>query len=144
VPIFANGMRATLIVLIAHYSDMKLALGVDHFVYGWVWFGIVMLAMFWIGLIWREDLDESARRPQPRKRGRPTVQAAGAGHRCWSLFPLYEGLSRQPRHRLAHLGFAGAGPGLAAGGRAVLDLGAPLDRHGPQAGWATIARTIAR
>ena len=29
VPVFANGMRATIIVLIAHYSDMKLALGVD-------------------------------------------------------------------------------------------------------------------
>jgi exosortase A len=42
VPVFANGFRATMIVLIAHYSDMKLALGVDHFIYGWVWFGIVM------------------------------------------------------------------------------------------------------
>jgi exosortase A len=57
VPIIANGIRATLIVLLAHYSDMKLALGVDHFIYGWVWFGIVMLAMFWVGLIWREDID---------------------------------------------------------------------------------------
>lgn len=55
VPILANGMRATLIVLIAHYSDMKLALGVDHFIYGWVWFGIVMLIMFAVGNIWRED-----------------------------------------------------------------------------------------
>lgn len=55
VPIIANGFRATMIVLIAHYSDMKLALGVDHFIYGWVWFGVVMLAMFWIGNIWRED-----------------------------------------------------------------------------------------
>lgn len=55
VPILANGLRATLIVLIAHYSDMQLALGVDHFIYGWVWFGIVMLLMFWVGNIWRED-----------------------------------------------------------------------------------------
>lgn len=60
VPIIANGFRATMIVLIAHYSDMKLALGIDHYIYGWVWFGIVMLLMFWLGLIWREDTQRAA------------------------------------------------------------------------------------
>ncbi len=76
VPVFANGMRATIIVLIAHYSDMKLALGVDHFIYGWVWFGIVMLVMFWVGLIGREDQEpEPASGPatQPRLALRPTL-----------------------------------------------------------------------
>lgn len=48
-PILANGFRAYMIVMIAHLSDMKLALGVDHFIYGWVFFGLVMLLMFWIG-----------------------------------------------------------------------------------------------
>lgn len=66
VPIIANGVRATMIVLIAHYSDMKLALGVDHFIYGWVWFGIVMLIMFWVGLIWREDDDADRQAPPAR------------------------------------------------------------------------------
>lgn len=55
VPVFANGMRAYMIVMIAHLSDMKLALGVDHLIYGWVFFGIVMLLLFWIGSFWRED-----------------------------------------------------------------------------------------
>ncbi|NWG40065.1 MAG: exosortase A [Hydrogenophilaceae bacterium] len=55
VPVIANGFRAYMIVMIAHLSDMKLALGVDHFIYGWVWFGIVMLILFWIGSFWRED-----------------------------------------------------------------------------------------
>ena len=54
VPIIANGMRAYMIVMIAHLSDMKLALGVDHLIYGWVFFGIVMLLLFWIGSFWRE------------------------------------------------------------------------------------------
>nr|WP_305908424.1 exosortase A [Methylomarinum sp. Ch1-1]MDP4521253.1 exosortase A [Methylomarinum sp. Ch1-1] len=36
VPIIANGFRAYMIVMIAHYSDMKLALGVDHYIYGGV------------------------------------------------------------------------------------------------------------
>ena len=55
VPIFANSGRAYMIVMIAHLSDMKLALGVDHYIYGWVFFGVVMLLLFWIGSFWRED-----------------------------------------------------------------------------------------
>src|SRR5258706_16017176 len=35
VPIIANGMRAYLIVMIAHLSNNQLAHGVDHFIYGW-------------------------------------------------------------------------------------------------------------
>lgn len=48
-PIIANGLRAYMIVMIAHLSGMKLALGVDHLIYGWVFFGLVMLLLFWIG-----------------------------------------------------------------------------------------------
>ncbi|HQS80857.1 MAG TPA: exosortase A [Thiobacillus sp.] len=55
VPIFANSGRAYMIVMIAHLSDMQLALGVDHYIYGWVFFGLVMLLLFWIGGFWRED-----------------------------------------------------------------------------------------
>ena len=55
VPIIANGLRAYMIVMIAHLSDMKLALGVDHLIYGWVFFGVVMLLLFWVGGFWRED-----------------------------------------------------------------------------------------
>jgi len=60
VPVFANGFRAYMIVMIAHHSDYKLAMGVDHFIYGWVWFGIVITLMFWIGSFWREDPPEQA------------------------------------------------------------------------------------
>ncbi len=54
VPIFANGMRAYIIVMLGHFSDMSMAVGVDHLIYGWVFFGIVMLIMFSIGAIWRD------------------------------------------------------------------------------------------
>ena len=56
VPIFANGLRAYMIVMIAHLSNMKLALGIDHLIYGWLFFGLVMAILFWIGTFWREDL----------------------------------------------------------------------------------------
>ncbi len=54
-PILANGLRAYGIVIIAHLSAMEYATGFDHIIYGWVWFGVVMLVMFWIGSFWRED-----------------------------------------------------------------------------------------
>jgi len=60
VPIVANGVRAYLIVMTGHLSDMQLAVGIDHLVYGWIFFGLVMLLLFWIGSFWREDyLDET-------------------------------------------------------------------------------------
>lgn len=58
VPIIANGFRAYMIVMIGHLSGMKYAVGVDHLLYGWVFFGLVMLILFWIGSYWREDLEE--------------------------------------------------------------------------------------
>jgi EpsI family protein len=55
VPVIANGLRAYMIVMIGHLSGMKLATGVDHLIYGWLFFGLVMFIMFWIGSYWRED-----------------------------------------------------------------------------------------
>jgi len=43
VPIIANGFRATGIVLIGHYSNMKYAVGADHLVFGWFFFAIVII-----------------------------------------------------------------------------------------------------
>ncbi len=57
-PILANGLRAYGIVIIAHLSSMEHATGFDHIIYGWVWFGVVMLLMFWIGTFWREDRED--------------------------------------------------------------------------------------
>jgi len=55
VPIIANWLRAYMIVMLGHLSGNKLAAGVDHLIYGWVFFGVVIMAMFWIGARWRED-----------------------------------------------------------------------------------------
>lgn len=53
-PIIANGLRAFMIVMIGHFSGMTLAVGVDHIIYGWVFFGLVMAALFWVGSFWAE------------------------------------------------------------------------------------------
>jgi exosortase A len=64
VPIIANGVRAYLIVMTGHLSDMTLAAGVDHLIYGWVFFGLVMLLLFWAGSFWREDEEDKPKRAE--------------------------------------------------------------------------------
>ncbi|MEO6697226.1 MAG: exosortase A, partial [Gammaproteobacteria bacterium] len=97
VPIIANGLRAYMIVMIAHLSDMKLALGVDHYLYGWVFFGLVMVLLFWIGSFWREDNKEvsTGERSIPlQERDKPVplrgmVMAAVFAMAISSLWPGY-------------------------------------------------------
>ncbi len=87
VPIFANGGRAYMIVMIAHLSDMRLALGVDHYIYGWAFFGFVMLLLFWIGSLWRED-------GQPQFTALPHEGEGGARIRtAWPLVPVAIGIA---------------------------------------------------
>ena len=54
IPVVANWFRAYIIVLLGHFSNNKLAAGVDHLIYGWVFFGIVISIMFMIGMRWSE------------------------------------------------------------------------------------------
>ena len=58
VPIFANTVRAYIIVMLGHMSGMQVATGADHLVYGWVFFGLVVFLLFWLGSFFREDLPE--------------------------------------------------------------------------------------
>ena len=102
VPIFANGIRAYLIVMTGHLSDMSLAVGVDHLIYGWIFFGFVMMLLFWIGSIWREDDNRENTfdsRPQQGRlsdnnRGSPkgaivAVSGVFAVALIWPLFATY-------------------------------------------------------
>lgn len=54
VPIVANGIRAYGIIMLAHLSDYSLAVGVDHLIYGWIFFGLVMFFMIWLGSLFRD------------------------------------------------------------------------------------------
>lgn len=62
VPLLANWVRAYLIVLLGHVSGNELATGVDHLIYGWVFFGLVIAVMFWVGARWSDPA------PAPRQR----------------------------------------------------------------------------
>ncbi len=95
VPIIANGLRAFMIVMIGHFSGMTLAVGVDHLIYGWVFFGLVMFAMFWIGSYWRQDTETQAIAAAPAARGAsaaalaPLVAAVIVTAAIWPAFAAY-------------------------------------------------------
>ncbi|MEE4109755.1 MAG: exosortase A [Halieaceae bacterium] len=110
VPVAANVLRAFGIVMIGHFSGMKYATGVDHLIYGWVFFGLVMMLLFWIGSFWQEDIAGAGNdRPSvapgntaPRRAG-AFVATAVLALVCAALGPALAGAT------------AGATPGGAAG-----------------------------
>lgn len=53
-PVLANSARAYFIVLVGHLSDMRFGTGDDHIVFGWIFFGVVMMLMFWVGSYWQQ------------------------------------------------------------------------------------------
>lgn len=113
VPIVANWIRAYLIVLIGHLSNNRLASGVDHLIYGWLFFGVVMLLLFWIGSFWQER--DAAPRPAA---GSGPIGAPAAAHANPALYAaavasIITALVWQPLDAFASRGVATATPILA-------------------------------
>ena len=78
VPIVANWFRAYMIVMIGHLSSNELATGVDHLVYGWVFFGLVIMAMFVVGSRWAQpDAVLAVSAAAPAMSGPPARPALG-------------------------------------------------------------------
>ena len=94
VPIVANWLRAYMIVMIGHLSGNSLAVGVDHLIYGWVFFGVVVGLMFWIGARWSEPPAEVARADMSvqlaaeRLGGQSRLWAVACGMLAMLLIPL--------------------------------------------------------
>ncbi len=76
VPIVANWFRAYMIVMLGHLSGNTLAVGVDHLIYGWVFFGIVIMTMFFVGARWSEP-------DAPTPAARPWTELAAGGPPAW-------------------------------------------------------------
>ena len=78
VPIVANWVRAYMIVMLGHLSGNTIAVGVDHLVYGWIFFGVVIGIMFVIGARWQEP-EAVPRAPAPAD----AIDAAVPTARVW-------------------------------------------------------------
>lgn len=86
ISILANWVRAYLVVMIGHFSHMRYGTGDDHVVYGWVFFGVVMFVIFWMGTKWT-DPDRWTYTP----RAVADASLAGVGTKA-SRFPVVMGL----------------------------------------------------
>jgi exosortase A len=76
VPIVANWVRAYLIVMLGHLTNNKYGTGDDHLVYGWGFFGVVILALFFFGARW-SDADEATPAPAARRASAAPGTSAG-------------------------------------------------------------------
>lgn len=95
VPVVANGIRAYGIILLAYLSDMRIATGFDHLIYGFIFFSFVLFLMFWLGSLFREDTaaqNTAQRRSDLGSAGsntlRPVAVAAAVGVIVVALGPL--------------------------------------------------------
>ncbi|WP_131111388.1 exosortase A [Sulfuricystis thermophila] len=100
VPVVANWLRAYMIVMLGHLSGNTLAVGVDHLIYGWVFFGAVMLIMFAIGLRWRESETTA---PAEAERVERQSRAAPQPRNVWVAMVLASSIALAPHGVLALL-----------------------------------------
>lgn len=95
-PILANGVRAYLIVMLGHYSDMRVAVGVDHLIYGWLFFGLVALLLFLASRRWRTAAIPVCPLPAPPVASRQRASKANtlAALLCLPLCALWPALAQ--------------------------------------------------
>ena len=138
VPIVANWLRAYMIVMIGHLSNNKLAVGVDHLIYGWIFFGVVMLLLFWVGSFWREKTSPaptgllrrfpSARASSPAP-GRTLFAAALAAALAAGLWvPIQASIDREDRAAVPAVAVIADDNGWASSGNAFADWKPALQR----------------
>ena len=70
VPVLANAVRASSTVLIAEATDMRVAAGADHLVYGWAFFAVVTGGVVALAYRWAEP--EAPDLPAPLPASPPT------------------------------------------------------------------------
>lgn len=86
VPVLANGARVYGIIMLGHLTSNRFAVGVDHQIYGWLFFGLVMYPLFTLGMRWSEE--ESPHPPLAARDSRMpwSARAVTAAVCCGVLF----------------------------------------------------------
>lgn len=107
IPIIANVIRAYLILTIAYVSDFEIAVGVDHILYGWVFFAVVTLALIAIAFRFREPpapLPEAQPAPEtPRRNPLRSAAPLAASLLLAVVVPVSNAVSGPPAAPVATL-----------------------------------------
>jgi exosortase A len=77
VPVIANGFRALGIVLLAHWSDNRIAHGTDHIIYGWGFLVAILLVLMFVGMRYAD--------PIPQEESGEAVAVPASRPRAFSL-----------------------------------------------------------
>ncbi|HLI11946.1 MAG TPA: exosortase A [Alphaproteobacteria bacterium] len=112
IAIGANGMRAAGIILLGYATDNELAVGVDHIVYGFVFFSLVTLLTLWVGLKMRTGSPASNSAslafpspPSPKWRLGILLAATASLAIVAAATITAEAMDRPPPHLLSSAGF---------------------------------------
>lgn len=76
VPVIGNGIRALLTVIVANYTNNKVAAGFDHIVYGWVFAVAIIMVILYVGSKFA-DPDLPAQSPEGAATRGPRYAALG-------------------------------------------------------------------
>nr|WP_136251741.1 exosortase A [Ningiella ruwaisensis] len=91
-PIIANALRVYGIILIAHLSDMKHAVGADHIIYGWFFFAFVLVCLLGIGELIRKIERRKHKREAPPETEKSALITARVEARPVLLVALFASL----------------------------------------------------
>jgi exosortase A len=58
-PVIANGFRALGIILLAHWSDNRIAAGADHIIYGWGFLAAILLVIMFVGMRYADPIPQA-------------------------------------------------------------------------------------
>lgn len=132
--VVANWIRAFSIVMLAHLSDNQRAVGIDHMIYGGVFFVAIMAALFSLGALWREKSfgmpDTAASQPPAVPTAKAAPAAPGPMLSLAAAFAVAATLVVWPLLS-------------AAAGRVASRVSAPLGDIAPRAGWLRVDEPVA-
>jgi exosortase A len=135
VPVIANGVRAFATIYAAWWTSVEQATGFDHIVYGWVFFGLVMVVVLAIGWRWFDRDPDAAWFDPATLQGAPSrrVDAPVASLLVLTTACLFLGWGTLIDARAQPLPANVELPQVAGWSRAPLGTGAPWAPNFPNA-----------
>lgn len=142
VPVLANGLRAFGTIYAAHLTSVERATGMDHIVYGWVFFGVVMAAVLAIGWRWFDRAPDAPVFDPAKLQSRPgrRIDALVAAALVLTVAGIFPAWSAAIAGRAQALPTAISLPEIPGWHRAEMSLRAPWSPYYPGADHYLIGR----